>query len=143
MKDNTNKVDYNVWSCGEYNGANNGFEQGADAIVQPSNEFSTNGEYSIKAIRKSELYGTTTFTRISNLTGTNNITATCQVYSPNNKVKLELNNGSTLTGTICPKSSTVNTISLSTTITSNYVDLRIFLYAVDDYVFIDNIKITY
>lgn len=141
MKDTKNLLDYNVWSAGDYLTTMDGFSGGNEAIVQLSNEFSINGEYSIKTIRKSPLYGTTLFTRLSNLTGTNTINATVKVYSPNNHVKVNLYNGSILTEVTCPASSTVQNISLTTTVTSSYVDLRFFLDNVDDFIFVDDISI--
>lgn len=136
-------MDYNVWSCGEYNQNTTGFEGRLDAIRQVSNTFSSIGENSLKVIRKNELYGTSCQTRLSNLTGTNNITATMVVYSPNNPVQINLNNGSTLTSVTCPASSTVSIVSLSAVVDSEYVDLRIFLDQPDYFVFIDNINISY
>lgn len=136
-------MDYNVWSCGEYNQNTTGFEGRLDAIRQVSSSFSSIGENSLKVIRKNELYGTSCQTRLSNLTGTNNITATMVVYSPNNPVQINLNNGSTLTSVTCPASSTVSIVSLSAVVDSEYVDLRIFLDQPDYFVFIDNINISY
>lgn len=143
MKDNNNKVDYNVYSCGEYSNDNTGFGIGTDAIVFSCSDFSSIGEKSLKLIRKHALYGTTCFTRLSNLTGTNNITASVDVYSPYNPVKINLYNGSVITQVTCPASSTPTTVNLSETISFNQVDLRVFLDNVDDYCYIDNIKISY
>ena len=58
MKDTNNKLDYNVWSAGEYNQNTTGFEGRLDAIRQVSSSFSSIGEYSLKVVRKNELYGT-------------------------------------------------------------------------------------
>lgn len=143
MKDTTNKVDYNVYSCGDYSNDNTGFGVGSDAIVFPSCDFSSIGEKSLKLIRKNTLYGTTCFTRLSNLTGTNNITASVDVYSPHNGVKINLYNGSIITEVTCPASSTPTKVNLTGTITSDYIDLRVFLDNVDDYCYIDNIQISY
>lgn len=143
MKDTNNKLDYNVWSAGEYNNNYNGFSGGSEALVQVNNGFSNIGESSLKITRKHELYGTSCFTRLSNLTGTNNITATMVIYSPNNPVQINLYNGSILTSVTYPASSTVSIVSLSAVVDSEYVDLRIFLYNPNDYVFIDNINISY
>lgn len=143
MKDTNNKMDYNVWSCGEYNQNTTGFEGRLDAIRQVSSSFSSIGEYSLKVVRKNELYGTSCQTRLSNLTGTNNITATMVIYSPNNPVQINLYNGSILTSVTYPASSTVSIVSLSALVDSEYVDLRIFLDQPDYFVFIDSINISY
>lgn len=143
MKDTNNKLDYNVWSCGEYNNNLDNFFPASDAKVIVNNEWSNIGESSLKITRTHPSYGTSLFTRISDLTGTNNITATVKIYSPNNRVRMEFYNGSTLSNVICPASPTVSTITLTATVDSNYVDLRLFLYAQEDYVFIDDINITY
>ena len=143
MKDTNNKVNHNVWSCGEYNNNLDNFFPASDAKVIVNNEWSNMGESSLKITRTHPSYGTSLFTKISNLTGTNNITATVKIYSPNNRVRIEFYNSSTLSNVTCPASSTVNTITLTTTTDLNYVDLRLFLYAEEDYVFIDDINITY
>ena len=143
MKDTNNKLDYNVWSAGEYNNNYNGFAGGSEALIQVNNSFSNIGESSLKITRKHELYGTSCFTRLSNLTGTNNINATLIIYSPNNDVGINLFNGSVLTSINCPASSTLSHVSLNCLVNSNYVDLRIFLNNPNDYVFIDNINISY
>lgn len=144
MKDTNNKVEHNVWSCGEYNQNYNGFTPGSDAILQPTKEFSSIGETSLKIVRKHELYGTSCSIIISNLTGTNNITATLAIYSPNNPTQIHIVDGTTVTSAVnCPASPTVSIVSLTATVTSNSVEFRIYLNQPNHYVFVDNINIQY
>ena len=50
MKDNNNKLDFNQWSCSEYNNNLNGFYVTGANLYQITNQYSTIGENSLKLI---------------------------------------------------------------------------------------------
>lgn len=143
MKDNNNKLNYNQWTCGEYENSVTGLYVLNNAVLQLTNKYSNIGESSLKIIRKHETSTTAYIVRLSNLIGTNNIHASLDIYSPNNTTYINLFNGGQLVSTSCPASSIPCTVTLDATINSDYVDMRIFFTNPNDYCYIDNVKLSY
>jgi len=64
------------------------------SIIQPSKEWSTKGENSLKITRTHEtLMGSITVCVLTGLTGSNSFTFEADVYSPNNVVNIFINDG--------------------------------------------------
>lgn len=143
MKDTTNKIDYNIWTGTDYNNTTSGFVLMNNSIIQQSNDFSSIGESSLKCMRTDNSLTRALRIMKNGLTGTTNITVTFDVYTPHNTVYFDLNDGNTVSSVNVPISANMMNITLSGTTTKDTIGLYVILSNVDDYFYIDNIKISY
>ena len=140
MKDTNNKLDYNVWSTGEYNNNTNGFNKNNNSIIQLSNQYSIIGENSIKLIRTSDGYPNTANIQLTGLSS--KIRLSLDILSKNNNCEVDLYGDSVLSSVTVPQSIVSQKIILSTNTIKENVYIRFRLPNKDDYMFINNINVT-
>ena len=78
MKDNNNLLEYNQWSCGEYDNILSGVNNGAGQTTEISNNWSSIGEKSFKISRISN---TSPWSGCRIQTNKNEITASCDILA--------------------------------------------------------------
>ena len=138
MKDTSNLLSYNQWTCGDYNGINEFFNQ-----AQLTNKYSNTGEYCIQAKRTSSSWWSDTQLSLSN---TGQYTLSCKILNKTGDVAvlrlLQDNASVTVAQVSIPVTDSFTSFSLTGTFT-NLNDCRICLlnYGSDD-LFIDNIELT-
>ena len=136
MKDTTNLLTYNQWTCGDYNGINEFFNQ-----AQLTNKYSNTGEYSIQAKRTSSSWWSDTQLSLSS---TGKYTLSCKILNKTGAfaVLRLLQNNSSVAEVSIPVTDSFTSFSLSGSFT-NLGDCRIRLlnYGSDD-LFIDDLVLT-
>lgn len=136
MKDTTNILTYNQWSCGDYNGIN-GFYNEAEL----TNKYSSIGEYSIRAKRTSSRWWSDT---IISLPRTGQYTLSCKILNKSGAVAVLrlLQNSDILVGISIPVTDSFTSFSLTGTFTNlNDCRIRLLNYSSDD-LFIDDMVLT-
>ena len=135
MKDTTNILTYNQWSCGDYNGIN-GFYNEAEL----TNKYSSIGEYSIRAKRTSSRWWSDT---IISLPRTGQYTLSCKILNKSGAVAVLrlLQNSDILVGISIPVTDSFTSFSLTGTFTNlNDCRIRLLNYSSDD-LFIDDMML--
>lgn len=139
MKDTTNKVEHNVWSCGEYNKNTNTFSTTGE--IQTTKEYSLIGENSLKIINHTS--GTINATTNETTCDTGNTyTLTCTLYNPNTQVNVVLlSNQNTFSVVAANPSDKPQEISVSYTTVTGDINLRARWNVFSNNCFVDNIRL--
>lgn len=146
MKDKNNLAPINVWSGGDYLNTREGYIRAGNNILTVSNEYSINGETSIKSTRIGD---TGTYFDICHLTDLNEgdtITISASIYNPEcicSCVVYSQNPATNITLMRLPKSDKVNKISISGQIPlfDHYVTMRCFVMELGCSVYIDDVDV--
>lgn len=138
MKDTNNLLSYNQWTCGDYNGINEFFNE-----AQLTNKYSNTGEYSIQAKRTSSRWWSDT---ILSLPSTGKYTLSCKILNKTGDVAvlrlLQDNASVTVAQVSIPVTDSFTSFSLTSTFTNvNDCRIRLLNYGSDE-LFIDNIELT-
>ena len=138
MKDTSNLLTYNQWTCGDYNGLNEFFNE-----AQLTNKYSNTGEYSIQAKRTSSRWWSDT---ILSLSSTGKYTLSCKILNKTGDVAvlrlLQDNASVTVAQVSIPVTDSFTSFSLTGTITNlNDCRIRLLNYGSDD-LFIDYMVLT-
>lgn len=142
MKDKNNLLDYNVWSCGEYN--KNVLEWTNNKNLNINNNWSSIGECNIKLTRISDIYDDYTSTiNITNLPEDNYLLS-ITIYSPYAIGSLRLINIDTEEYVSVGITKSDNPYTTSITINSlENVKIRLINWGkIGDNIYFDNIKLT-
>lgn len=146
MKDTNNIAPINVWSGGDYLNTREGYLRGENNILTVSNEYSINGEASIKSTRIGDIGTYFDSYRFSELNEGDTITISAYIYNPECRCTIILYScspGSNISGIVLPKSDKVNKITLSGEVPEfdNYVTMRCFVNELDCSVYIDDVDV--
>lgn len=136
MKDTSNLLSYNQWTCGDYNGLNEFINQAA-----LTNKYSNTGEYCIQAKRTNSVWWSDT---IITLPSTGQYTLTCKILNKTGvyAVLRLLQDGDIVGDVGIPPTDSFVSVSLTSTFTNtNNCRIRLLNYGSDD-LFIDNIELT-
>ncbi len=137
MKDNSNLLDFNVWSAGEYNKNTNGIN--TNCIIQTTKEHSNIGENSIKIINNTGSTKSAYSNTISCMVN-KTYTLSCTLYNPGSQVNVVLiSNKGTYSVVSVPPSNVPKRISVSYTTTSDDSGLTCRWNIFSNYCFIDDI----
>lgn len=140
MKDTNNKLDYNLYSAGDYNNNTTGLNRNNDSIIVVSSEWSSIGENSFKISRTSYVQPNTAYFIITN-TGLSTITVEVDVYCPVNALEIQLyDGGNVLSQVTVPARTSVNNIVLSSQSDAATLYVRFRFANPKDYAFLDNIS---
>lgn len=137
MKDTTNILTYNQWSCGDYNGINEFYNEAAEL----TNKYSSIGEYSIKAKRTSSRWWSDT---IISLPRTGQYTLSCKILNKTGvyAVLRLLQDGDIVGDVSIPPTDSFVSVSLTSTFTNtNNCRIRLLNYGLDE-LFIDDMVLT-
>lgn len=136
MKDTNNELSYNQWTCGDYNGINEFFNQ-----AQLTNKYSNTGEYCIQAKRTSSRWWSDT--QLS-LASTGKYTLSCKILNKSGAVAVLrlLQDNSPMAEVSIPVTDSFTSFSLTGTFTNlNDCRIRLLNYSSDD-LFIDDMVLT-
>lgn len=140
MKDTNNKLDYNLWSGGEYSNNITGLNRNNDSLIIVSNDYSMIGESSLRIQRTSNTQPNTAYFTITN-TGSSTITVGVDVYCPVNALEMQLYDGSNVLSQVTvPAGPSVNNIVLSSQSDAATLYVRFRFANPKDYAFLDNIS---
>ena len=137
MKDTNNLLTYNQWTCGDYNGINEFYNE----AVELTNKYSSIGEYSIRAKRTSSRWWTDTTISLSS---TGQYTLSCKILNKSGAVAVLrlLQNNDIMADISIPLTNSFQSFSLTGTFTdTSNCRVRLLNYGSDD-LFIDDMVLT-
>lgn len=139
MKDSNNKVDYNVWSCGEYEDNTQGYD--TNCIVQTSKEYSLIGENSLKVINDTS-NTKSAYTSAIAVASNKTYNLSCILYNPESQVNVVLiSNKETFSVVVVPPSDSPQRINVSySTTDDSTLTCRWNIFS--NYCFIDDVSLT-
>lgn len=138
MKDTNNKLDYNIWSAGEYQDNTQGYN--TNGIVQTSKEHSFIGENSLKIINNTTS-GIAAYTPAITVESNKTYTLSCVIYNPKSQVNIVLaSNKGVFSSVAVPPSDSPQRINVSYN-TTNDSSLTCRWNLFSDYCFIDDVEL--
>ena len=141
MKDNNNKLDFNQWSCSEYNNNLNGFYVTEVNLYQITKQYSTIGENSLKLINNTNsAMGYRTTPIVVQQDKTYKLTA--NIYAPISKVNMVLQQeGGSYEYVSVNPSSKPQTVSVTIN-SDNYSNLIVRFNIYTGYIYIDCLNVS-